>query len=370
MVWASGPLFSSRPWRTLHPSRPAFRRFHLSTGHKRESFYPENLCSFSPDGSSVNKIYIFCAAVNLFKRPQQIRIDFVENVNSVFFAKRFHICYDNIHNAFQGGTDLTKRIFLLILTLFALAVPAFAAVPGQSQVVLAATEEGRPGACTDVGLGSYAADTMRQAAGTDIALLPTGLLGLSLPSGPIDSEALALSFPADETVYTITLTAAQLREILEISAAPLCLNKEETLDRDASTWGGFLQLSGLHVIYNVPSLPGNKLYELKLDDASEPDLTNEALTFTAAVPASLLDGSYGYPVLPPEREVGSLRSLLKTRIDAEGIDTAPETRRIILYGAYENNIIDAFPPLLIVFVILLFAVFGGHKWCRKASFER
>lgn len=265
---------------------------------------------------------------------------------------------------------MTKRFFLLILVLFTLAAPAFAAVPGQSQVVLAATEEGRPGACTDVGLGSYAADTMRQAAGTDIALLPTGLLGLNLPSGPIDSEALALSFPADETVYTVTLTAPELREILEISAAPLCLNEEETLDRDASTWDGFLQLSGLHVIYNVPSLPGNKLYELKLDDASEPDLTSEALTFTAAVPASLLDGSYGYPVRTPEGEVGSLRSLLEERIAAEGIDTLPETRRIILYGAYENNIIDAFPPLLIVFVILLFAVFGGYKWRRKASFER
>lgn len=263
-----------------------------------------------------------------------------------------------------------KRVIPIFLAVLLLILPAFAAAPGQSQVVLQATEEGQAGACKDVSLGSYAADTMRQAAGTDLAFLPTGLLGLNLQSGPVDDEVLAASLPQDEMVYVVSLTAPQLKELLETACAPLVLDETEHLDRDASIWDGFLQLSGLHVIYNVPALPGSKVYEVKLDDATEPDLTDERVVFTAAVTQSLLDGTYGYPAFTPEREVGLLRELTARRIAAEGIDQEPDGSRIILYGAYENNIIDSFPPLLIVFVIVLFAFFGGHKWRRSVNFER
>lgn len=263
-----------------------------------------------------------------------------------------------------------RRTILLLWTVLLLVSPVLAVSPGQSQILLRATEEGYPGACRDVSLGSYAADTLRQAAGTDLAFLPTGLLGLNLQSGSVDDEMLSLSFPADETVYVVSLTAPELKALLEQAAAPLSLNESEQLDRDASIWDGFLQLSGIHVIYDVSALPGQKLYELKLDDATEPDLTDEALVFTAAVPASLTDGTYGYPVLTPEKEIGSLRALVAERIAAEGIETEPDDDRIILYGAHENNIIDAFPPFLIVLVILLFVFFGGHKWRRSLNFER
>lgn len=263
-----------------------------------------------------------------------------------------------------------KRLLFVFLAVLSLLLPAFASTPGQSQVVLQATEDDHPGACKDVSLGSYAADTMLRAAGTDLAFLPSGLLGLNLQSGPVDDEALSLSLPMDEMVYIVSLTAVQLKELLEISAAPLVLDETEHLDRDASTWDGFLQVSGLHVIYDVPSLPGDKVYEVKLNDASEPDLTDEKTVFTAAVTQSLLDGTYGYPLLTAAREVGSLRELVAQRIASEGIAQEPDDNRIILYGAYENNIIDSFPPLLIIFVIILFAFFGGHKWRRSVNFER
>lgn len=263
-----------------------------------------------------------------------------------------------------------KRIISAFLAVFLLTLPALAAAPGQSQVLLRATEDGEAGACRDVSLGSYAADTMRLAVGTDFAFLPTGLLGLNLQAGAVDGDTLALSLPEDEPVYVVSLTPALLKELLEASAAPLCLDETEHLDRGVSQWDGFLQLSGLHVVYNVPSLPGNKVYEAKLDDGSEVDFSDNTTVYTAAVTRSVLDGTYGYPVMEPEAEVGSLRALTARRIADEGIAQEPDDRRIILYGAYENNIINAIPPMLIVFVILLFAFFGGHKWRRKLNFER
>ena len=263
-----------------------------------------------------------------------------------------------------------KRTILFLWAILLLITPALAATPGQAQIVLQATEEGYPGACKDVSLGSYAADTIRQAAGTDFAFLPTGLLGLNLQPGPVDDEVLALCFPEDEIIYTVSFTAPELKACLEHSAATLALNESETLDREVSIWDGFLQISGLYIIYDVPAPVGQRLYELKLPDHTEPDLTDESLVFTAALPASLVDGTHGYPVLEPECEIGSLRELVGARIATEGVDTEPDSNRILLYGAYENNIIDAFPPGLIVFVILLFAVFGGHKWRRLLNFER
>ena len=278
--------------------------------------------------------------------------------------------YDMIMSPNIQGGPFVKHVISVLLALFLLALPAAASPYSQSQVILRATEEGQRGACRDVSLGSYVADTMRQAADTDFALLPSGLLGLNLQPGPVDEAVLFDSFPKDEMVYVVTLTAPQLRELLETSAAPLALDETEGLDRDASQWDGFLQISGFYVIYSVSFPAGERIYELTLEDGTEPDLSDESLTFTAAVPQSLLDGTYGYPTLTPGREVGPLRELVSQRIAAEGVAGEPDDRRIILYGANENKIIDSFPPLLIVFVIVLFAFFGGHKWRRSANFER
>ena len=265
-----------------------------------------------------------------------------------------------------------KRITLILLSALLLALPAFASAPviGQSQILLRASEEDHPGACRDVTLGSFVADTMRLAAGTDFAFLPSGLLGLNLPAGPVDETVLAQSLPRDERVFVVTLTAPQLKALLETAAAPFALDETESLDRDASTWDGFLQISGFYLIYDVPAPTGQRVYELKLPDSSEPDLTDPTLTFTAAVTESMLDGTYGFPALTPGQEVGTLRELTGARIAAEGITREPDTNRILLYGARENEIIDSFPPLLIVFVILLFSFFGGHKWRRSVNFER
>ena len=272
----------------------------------------------------------------------------------------------------SGRNQTLKRITLILLAALLFALPAAASAPviGQSQALLQATEEGWPGACRDVTLGSYVADTMRLAAGTDFAFLPTDLLGLNLPAGAVDENALAQSLPRDETVFTVTLTAAQITELLEVAAAPLALDETESLDRDVSIWGGFLQISGLYVIYDVPAPVGERVYEINFPESFQSDFTDPSLTYTAAVPQSMLDGTYGFPSLTPEEEVGTLRELTGARIAAEGITREPDTNRILLYGARENEIIDTFPPMLIVFVILLFSFFGGHKWRRSVNFER
>lgn len=260
-----------------------------------------------------------------------------------------------------------KRLLCLLLAFWLLTLPALAS--GQVQTLLRATDEDGT-VCSDTPLGSYAADAVRLAAGTDLALLPSGLLGLNLQPGPVTEESLALSILRDEPIHIVTLTPAGLKDMLETAASTLTLDEEESLDKEASHWDGFLQVSGIQVIYDVPAPVGGRVYEVAWEDDTELDLTDDETPITAAVPASLLDGTYGYPALPSQGEAGTLRAILLERIAAEGVTQAPASRRIVLYGARQNEIVDFFPPGLIVVVVLIFAFFGGHKWRRSVNFER
>ncbi len=261
-----------------------------------------------------------------------------------------------------------KRLIFLFLSISLLLLPA-AALSGQSGLLLRSTEEGGT-VCSDTPLGSYAADTLRLAAGADLALLPSDLLGINLPPGTVDEAVLSASLLRDEAVYTVTLTPADLAALLEVAASRLTTNIEESLDREASNWGGFLQVSGILVIYDVPAPVGERVYSLKLADGTELDPADDATTLTAALPASLLEGGYGFPALTAEEEVGTLYELMLRRIADEGIEAEPDSRRILLYGCRENDLIDYFPPGLIVMVVLIFAFFGGSKWRRKFDFTR
>ena len=86
----------------------------------------------------------------------------------------------------------------------------------------------------------------------------------------------------------------------------------------------------------------------------------------------MLGDSYGYGkyMYVEALSIGTLRQLVGQRISTEGVNQVEDSHRITLYGARENEIIDYFPPFLILFVVVLFAVFGGHKWRRRATFER
>ena len=264
-----------------------------------------------------------------------------------------------------------KRVLTALILAVLLVSPASATGPGQSQTILKATDDDGF-VCQSTSLGNYVTDTLRLAAGTDFAFLPSGLMGLNLPAGTVDCSALELSLPRDEAVYTVTLTASQLRQILELSCSRLTLDKTEQLDKNTSSWAGFLQLSGLRVTYNVPALVGNRVYSAVDLEGRKLNLDDGGTVYTAAVPASMLGDSYGYGkyMYVEALSIGTLRQLVGQRIAAEGVNQVEDSRRITLYGARENEIIDYFPPFLILVVVVLFAVFGGHKWRRRATFER
>ena len=95
---------------------------------------------------------------------------------------------------------------------------------------------------------SLFADIIREATGSEIALLPGVGYGTAIPAGPITQGALRNLIPHDSKVVTLTLTGEQIIEILEQSL-------RNTYAQDPTTKvGGMIQVSGLDFRYDPQAL--------------------------------------------------------------------------------------------------------------------
>jgi 5'-nucleotidase / UDP-sugar diphosphatase len=95
---------------------------------------------------------------------------------------------------------------------------------------------------------SLFADIIREATGSEIALLPGVGYGIAIPAGPITQGALRNLIPHDSKVVTLTLTGEEIIEILEQSL-------RNTYAQDPSTKvGGMIQVSGLNFRYDPQAL--------------------------------------------------------------------------------------------------------------------
>lgn len=122
-------------------------------------------------------------------------------------------------------------------------------------------------------MAQAAADVVREAAGADIAFLAAGLLKES--TGDLAS---IMRYPTDEIVV-ITLSGAQLKKALERSLS----NYPQPND-------GFLQISGMTVVFSESAPPESRILEVKVGDA----LLSAGRQYTAAMPATLARGALGY----------------------------------------------------------------------------
>lgn len=106
-------------------------------------------------------------------------------------------------------------------------------------------------------LGNFLADAMRWKGGTSIAFMNGGgIRGNRIyPAGEISCNTLYEIYPWGNTLQKFTLSGKEIRETLEISASAL-KGPSDNYDTSARTpSGGFLQVSGLRVIYDLGKEP-------------------------------------------------------------------------------------------------------------------
>lgn len=139
-------------------------------------------------------------------------------------------------------------------------------------------------------LGDLAADALRAAYGTDVAIINSGGIREGLPEGPVTRKDLQAVFPFADCVVSMEVTGKELHDILEHGFSKL-----------PGADGAFPQLSGLTVIVDAQFPPGSRVRKVT---AAEKALRQDAV-YTLAANGFLTQGGDGYPHLATKKRLQS-----------------------------------------------------------------
>lgn len=122
--------------------------------------------------------------------------------------------------------------------------------------------------------GQAIADALREAAGSDVAVVPAGVLKAQTEANDL---ATALQYPTMD-IAVVTMSGAQLKDALERSVS---------LFPSPNT--GFLQLSGITATFSKSAAVGSRVATISISGAFD-----RAKNYTVAMPGSLARGGMGY----------------------------------------------------------------------------
>jgi 2',3'-cyclic-nucleotide 2'-phosphodiesterase (5'-nucleotidase family) len=209
----------------------------------------------------------------------------------------------------------------------------------------------------ECGIGLLAADAVRKAAGADIAIVNSGVIENSLNPGPVTWDEILTVFSEDKEISVTKITPHELWQMLEVSVSHITVDTEtEMVNREASAFDGFPQISGLLVKYDGSARAGERIYSMSMEDGTPlaPNDTETLITLAAA--KYMLEGGYGYPSVEEVNDTGITLAEAFADYIAEGA-SAPKEGRIVALGVHENRIINLFPkPLLLICLGFLAAV--------------
>jgi 5'-nucleotidase/UDP-sugar diphosphatase len=161
--------------------------------------------------------------------------------------------------------------------LLMISAPVLADAVFDNTAVLSSEGCGR----AETSLGNMVADALRQASKADVALIHAEMLReITLPVGPVREAELrrAILVPQDEVVV-LKLSGAQLRQAVERSVRIYPARNQ-----------GFLQVSGLTVVFNPSNPEGSRVVDLRVNGSP----VSESRMYTVAMPALLAGGAQGY----------------------------------------------------------------------------
>lgn len=166
--------------------------------------------------------------------------------------------------------------------------PAVAAIANQQVATLASA---LPREGDQYPLGNLVADALRAGAAADFGFINTTGIRAPLPAGVVTYEQLFLVHPFGNRVVRVSLTGAQLRQVIEHSF--------RAEDRDGPNG----HLSGLVVEYDMSRPRGSRVVSLRTTAGRA---IQPAARYTLAVPDFLAQGGSGYAMLAalPHEDAG------------------------------------------------------------------
>lgn len=189
-------------------------------------------------------------------------------------------------------------------------------------------------------LGDFLADGLRWRFKTDVGLVNGGSLrgDRIFPAGEVSEKNLTEILPFGNGIEVVTVTGAQLRHIMELSASALIVEGEHFDPAFRVPNGGFLQISGLKVVYDLREKAasfdsggrllswGNRLKRILVQKDGEWREVDDGAKYTVAVNSWIAGGGDRYFVFEGARRestevreldvlVDYLRSFPEGRVD-------------------------------------------------------
>lgn len=152
------------------------------------------------------------------------------------------------------------------------------------------------------------ANVLREETGADVAMLPGIGYGVSLTPGPITREQLYTLLPHPARVATVRLTGAQIRAILEQSAANVAPDDPE------QAVGGLVQTAGMEWTADLTKPVGCRIADVTVGGAS----IDTSRHYLVATHGGMLKGIHRYEAFQQGREAKvterKLHELVETRL--------------------------------------------------------
>ena len=189
-------------------------------------------------------------------------------------------------------------------------------------------------------LGDFMADGLRWRFKTDVGLVNGGSLrgDRIFPAGGVSEKNLTEILPFGNGIEVVTVTGMQLRQIMELSASALIVEGEHFDPAFRVPDGGFLQISGLKVVYDLREKAasfdsggrllswGNRLKRILVQKDGEWREVDDGAKYTVAVNSWIAGGGDRYFVFEGARRestevreldvlVDYLRSFPEGRVD-------------------------------------------------------
>jgi len=198
----------------------------------------------------------------------------------------------------------------------------------------------RPLRVREMPLGDFMADGLRWRFKTDVGLVNGGSLrgDRIFPAGEVSEKNLTEILPFGNGIEVVTVTGMQLRQIMELSASALIVEGEHFDPAFRVPDGGFLQISGLKVVYDLREKAasfdsggrllswGNRLKRILVQKDGEWREVDDGAKYTVAVNSWIAGGGDRYFVFEGARRestevreldvlVDYLRSFPEGRVD-------------------------------------------------------
>ena len=206
----------------------------------------------------------------------------------------------------------------------------------------------------ETAMADMAADSMRYALQTDIALINSGYIKSGIHQGEVDMEDIETVFSNDPVLCICLFSVQNLKLYLENGVSQVVVGSDEKIDTEASESYLFPQVSGFTFKYDPTAPAGERVYEIMIGGKAA-DLTDSDKKIITAVTDGALDG------IIDETDAECFRTE-KTLVDAlaeyiaDGKATAVDEGRIYARGLADNYITGNFPIRWVILIVGVIAI--------------